>query len=236
MGTTTYLGFINACLKRVRVIQGDAGALTTASGFTDSGRQTQIDLMLQLSNEAFHTLYGMGLYAVEMATATITLITNTREYSLPTDFERVAGRDYGQRVLRAATKQLNLGEYPGGYQQMLVDQGGLASIYQGEPNAWCLSPAATTTIRLDRDPTSDDNGKTYRLSYEKRIGRTTTQATETLPFSDTVADALVPVVAAGWQAEYKKEFDAQKYRQNLARSVSHLTQTQPRYQWGPGLG
>ena len=56
---------INATLKRTRVIQGDAGELATSTvtstatglvatgAFTDSGRQVQIDLAIQLWQEAF---------------------------------------------------------------------------------------------------------------------------------------------------------------------------------------
>ena len=55
-----FIQAMNAALKRVRVIQGDAGDLVTSTvgstatgaiatdAFTDSGRQVQIDLMIQL--------------------------------------------------------------------------------------------------------------------------------------------------------------------------------------------
>ena len=58
----TFLAAINASLKRVRVIQGDAGELATSTvtstatgltatgAFVDSGRQVQIDLMIMMWN------------------------------------------------------------------------------------------------------------------------------------------------------------------------------------------
>lgn len=237
-----FLQAVNASLKRARVIQGDAGELATSTvtstatglvatgAFTDSGRQTQIDLMLQMWNEAIHEVFSVGLFAQEAATATMTLVTAQREYDLPSDFERMAGDDYKSRVLRGATTGFVLPEYPGGYARMLSDQN-FATQWTGEPQAWALSPVGNA-IRLDREPTSDQNGDTYNYLYEKRITFTSTMATETLPFSDTVADALVPVVAEGWNRVYKKEFDVGIFSISIRRAVEHLTQNQRRKRYG----
>ena len=70
----TFLQAVNETLKRVRVIQGDAGELVTSTiastatgavatgAFTDSGRQTEIDLAIQLWQEGLHEIYAMGLF------------------------------------------------------------------------------------------------------------------------------------------------------------------------------
>ena len=51
----TLLDAVNLSLKRVRVIQGDAGVLTT---LTDSARQADIDIMIQAWNEIISDLYN----------------------------------------------------------------------------------------------------------------------------------------------------------------------------------
>lgn len=247
MGTVTFLSAVNASLRRVRVIQGDAGALATSSvtstatgltateAFTDSSRQNEIDIMLQCWNEAIHEVFTLGMISPEVSTATISLVTAQREYTLPSDMEKIAGSEYGYRVFRGATRQHNIAEYPGGYAAMLADQSGLASQWTGEPNYYALSPASVQTVRFDTEPTANENGWRYNLLYEKRFTRSSTMATETLPFSDTVTDALVPVVASTWQLVFKKEpLDSMIFRSSVTRALEHAVQTQRGSGWTLG--
>jgi hypothetical protein len=239
----TFLQAINATLKRTRTIQGDAGELATSTvtstatglvatgAFTDSGRQVQIDLAIQLWQEAEHEIYSMGLSAPEAATATISLVDGTREYDMPSDFERFAGKTGDERVFRGATTGLIVSEYPGGYARMLRDQP-IATDFTGDPNHYAISPVTLGRIRFDREPTSDQDGSSYNVLYEKRLSLTSTMATEALPFSDTVADSLVPVVAEAWQRVMKEEFDSVLFRRSLARSMEYLSQTQRRGRYG----
>ena len=234
--TVTFLNAVNASLKRVRVIEGDAYVLATSTvtstatgltateAFTDASRQNQIDVMLQCWNEAIHGVFTYGGLARECATGSVTLSTSTREYSLPSDFEKMAGN------LRGATTGLVLGPYPGGYAQMLEDQA-RATDWAGDPQAWAISPVAAQ-IRVDREPTSDQNGDVYYFLYDKRVGFTSTMATEALPFSDTVADSLVPVVAEMWSRVYKKETDQFNLQTALTRALEYAGQLQRRPRWG----
>ena len=245
--TVTWLDFVNNSLKRVRVIQGDAGELATSTvtstatgltateAFTDSSRQTQVDLMLQVGNEVIHEMFSMGLLPREAGTATITLTSNTREYALPTDFERFAGKTWEQRVFRGATNGMLVYEYPGGYAQMLADQP-VASDYRGDPSFYAISPTSALMLRFDRDAATGQNGNTYNTLYEKRIGFSSTQATESLPFSDTVADSLVPVAAEEWTRAMRKEADPVRLRQSLGKALSYARMTQPRDRWGTRRG
>lgn len=238
-----FLSAVNASLRRVRVIQGDAGELATstvtstatglvASGaFTDSGRQVQIDLMLQMWQEAAHEIYSLGLFAEEAASATITLASGTREYDMPGNFERMAGKNREQRVFRGATTGLVVREYKDGYAQMLADQT-RASDFTGDPTNFAHSPVTRGRVRFDREPTSAQAGATYNALYERRLALTSTMATETLFFSDTVADSLVPVVAEAWERVMKDEFDTGLFRRSISRAVEHLTQTQPKSRYG----
>ncbi len=237
-----FLQVVNATLKRVRVIQGDAGELATSTvtstatgavatdAFTDSGRQVQIDLVIQVWQEAAHALYDLNLLGDEGASATVNLASGQREYDLPSDFERMAGKSSDERVWRGATTGLILTEYPGGYAKMLRDQP-VASDYIGDPGRWALSPVDRTKVRLDREGVTGATD-TYNFLYEKRLALTATMATDTLPFSDTVADSLVPVVAEGWNRIMKKEFDSGLFRTSVGRAARTMTQNQPRVRYG----
>ena len=68
----TLLNAVNEILKRVGVISGDSGALTT---LTDSARQKPIDVAIQVINEAMDELYSMpGISAPQgQGESTITL-------------------------------------------------------------------------------------------------------------------------------------------------------------------
>jgi len=236
-----FLQAVNETLKRARVIQGDAGVLatdttSTATGatasnpFVDSGRQTEIDLMIQLWQEVTHEVYNMGLFPNIASTATITLAAGQREYTLATDFERIAGDGYNVRGLRGATSGLLAYEYRGGYAAMLRDQV-MATDFIGDPSFWAISPV-NGDIRLDREPTADQAGQTWNVLYEKELRLTSTMATETLPYSDTVAAALVPVVAEGWNRIFKKEFDVNTFRAGLIRALDYMTRIQRRKRYG----
>lgn len=238
----TLLQAVNATLKRVGEIAGDSDELATSTvtstatglvatdAFTDSRRQHKIDLVLQLWNEATHEVYSMGLMAREAASATLTLVDAQREYDLPDDFERMGGMTYQTRALRGATTGLVVREYPGGYAQMLVDQP-TASDYRGDPTYYALSPALAK-IRLNVEPTSDQDGHTYNFLYEKRLSLSSTMATSTLPYSDTVADCLVPVVSESYNRVMKNEYDQGFLVNALTRSLRFLSQSQPKDRYG----
>ena len=243
--TITTLQFINSALKRARIIQGDAGELVTSTvtstatgliatgAFTDSARQGEIDIMIQIMNEALMEVGGMKMVAPYTSTATISLVTAQREYTMPSDFERMAGNTKETIGFRGATRQWTINEYPGGYSQMLFDQAGLASQYQGEPRYFAIVPGTIQTVRFDAEPTSAENGWTYKALYHQRITRSSTMATTAMPFADSVIDALVPVVAEGWKAEWKKEFNEGVFRASLTRAIERATQNTRRSVWGP---
>ena len=240
----TLIQAMNASLRRVGMIQGDVGVLATSTvtststgltateALTVSAHQHKIDVMLQLWNEGFHELQSLGLYPEIAASATITLASDTMTYSLPSDFESIAGRTVEERVLRGATTGLTVPEYPGGYAAMKADRP-VATDYKGDPDYFAISPT-TLQIVLGTEPQDGQASDRYNLLYLKRLSLTSTQATNSLPYSDTVIDALVPVVAEGHNRVFKKEFDQTSFRISLTRAVRFVTRTQARSQWGRG--
>ncbi len=243
---TRYVDWINDALKRVHVIQGDAGVLVTSTvtstatgltatgAFTDSARQVQIDMMLQVSNEVVEEVFGSGLLPKIASTATIALVSAQREYSLPSDFERFAGKTFDTRVINSATSGLSLKEYAGGYMQMLADQP-MATTYTGQPSAYAISPGSDV-IRFDREPATGQSGMSWNFIYEKTIRFTATSEADPLPFSAKVADQLVPVLAEAWNKSNKGQYDVADFRKGIAKAVGLMTHTRPNDRWGPQRG
>jgi hypothetical protein len=235
-----FLTAVNDTLKRVGLIAGDLQNLvtstitSTATGLTateafnsQSQIQHHVDLMVQLWREGVNELFSHGLLAKEAATGSVTLITNQREYALATDFERFAGP---MAAMRAATDVQVLFEYPGGYHQMLIDQP-LATQWTGEPQSFALSPA-DDKVRMDRDPTSAENGSIYYYLYEKTIALTSTMATTALPFSEETYISMVPYIAQWFERARKTDFDEEQFKAGLARAVKAARRLQPNARYG----
>lgn len=237
-----FLQAVNAVLKRVGEIAGDSEELatstvtTTATGlvatdaFRDSRRQHKIDIVIQLWNEAAHEVFRMGVFAQETASATLTTVDAQREYDLPSDFERMAGSSVRTRCLRGATTGTLLFEYPGGYEQMLADQP-MATQYTGDASWWAISPVQSK-IRLSAEPTANTASQNYNYLYHKRVSLSSTMATSTLPFSDSVADSLVPVVVESYERVMKKEFEAGFFTSAINRALEFLSQNERRDRYG----
>lgn len=230
----TFLEAMNSSLRRVGEIAGESQELatstvtTTATGlvatgaFVDSRRQHKIDVMIQLWNEAVHTVYSLKLLPRQAASATMVLVADQRDYDLPDDFERMAGDEYRYRVVRAATQSHVLHEWPGGYAALLA-QRPVATDYLGEPEYFALSPAQSQIV-LDKFPTSAEAGDTYNFLYEKRLALTSTMATETFPFSDTVVEGLFPVVSEAYGRVFKKDYDQDFMIEALTLTFDYMRQ------------
>ena len=228
----TFLDAVNDSLIRARVIKGDTGRLTTTMGTASeifqakSDIQHSVDLQLQMWREVTQELFTMGVIPPVVATATIVLSDGTREYELPSDFERVAGDTHQERMLRGVTTGVVYEEYPGGYLRMLADQPRATDFTSAEAGRWAISPAhaATTMLRMEFETTTST--QSYNLMYEKSIDLTVTMATETMPFTDTVSFAMVPVVAEFYNRTMKGEGDQGIFRSSIARAA-RLTRKQP---------
>lgn len=193
----TLLQAINLVLKRVGTVAGDATALTS---LTDSARQRDIDVCVEVWNEAIRQIYRYGDLPGEMAQGSITLVTGQREYDWASDFEEMAGESESEQVFTCATNNLRLTPYPGGYQAMFNAQPNPA-FWNGVPYRWTDNPV-TKKIRVDYFPTASENGLVYTYNYVKRLNLS--GASDTFPFSDSVVDMLVAPVAEVYRQEVKE--------------------------------
>lgn len=193
----TLLNAINLVFKRVGTVAGDATAITS---LTDSARQRDIDVCIQVWNEAIRAIYDLGQFAGETSQGSITLVTGQREYDWASDFEQIAGDNENEQVFICATNNLRLTPYPGGYQAMFNAQPNPAN-WQGTPYRWADN-TNTKKIRVDYTPTTSENGLVYTYNYTKR--QNLSLAADTFPFSDSVVDQLVSPVSEVYRQEVKE--------------------------------
>lgn len=217
----TLLNAVNEVLKRVGVIAGDAGALTS---LTDGSRQRAIDVAVQAINEANDALYTTSNMEkpTQQSSSTIVLVTDTRAYALANDLERLIF------PLVDRTNTQFIYEYDAGYNGLLLldpeqDDTGL-------PLYAAIRPA-DGYLFLDRAPTSAENGRTYTYQYDKNMGLSAFD--DTVPFSDTVFRALVPCWVQIWKRELRNEFDSDIFNRELGIAASLLTKKQPRTSYNP---
>ena len=214
------LDAVNLTLKRVKIIAGASGALTS---LTDSPRQTMVDTAVQVINESIHELYTETEkpLPLEAVTSNITLVNGTREYTLPTDLEAI------RYPLLDTTHGQYVYEYRGGYEKMRKDQ--------PEPGNWSGIPYFATInptngkLRFERAADAGADGRVYELLYDKRLSLAL--ATDTFPFSDTVVDSLVPCWAEDWNRSQKRSFDEKKRNTAFAQACRYLTQAPLRRKW-----
>lgn len=216
---TTLLTAVNAVLNRT--------SITSASGevasLTNSGKQVYIDTIVQIWNEVTDTACNMmGIPHIgETGTSTITLVTDTREYAIPSDLVQI------RWPLIDYTNGHYIREWPGGYEQMRIDQFTPAE-WTGLPYAAALNPT-TNMLRMDRTPTSAENGNQYNLLYDKDLA--ISADADTIPFNDAVYRALVPVVTEVFERRNRNDFDEQEYRSNLSRALSFMNKQNRRTHW-----
>jgi hypothetical protein len=155
----------------------------------------------------------------DTAEGTITMVTDTREYAVAADFERMAEDRMMQR-----TDGYFLDPYPGGYKAMWRQQF-IPTSYTGRATYWAFNPT-DETIRLDRIPTSEENGDVYTYLYEKTLYYSL--AADVFPFSDTVARNLVPCVKQIWQRQTRDMFDANAFAVAMSQAVQMLANVETR--------
>lgn len=218
----TLLDGVNEVLKRVKIVQGDNGELTT---LTDSARQTYIDSCIQIWNEIIDELYMMASKPKPNQTdeKQITLAANKREYLLNDSLTRL------HWPLRDETNGQFIYEYPGGYMEMRSDQA-FPDNYTGVPSYGAFNPD-NGKLYLDRIPTSSEAGRIYKYTFEKDMELTA--ATDTFPFKNVVFRALVPAAAEKWKYDQHGKGDPFSYRRAVGVASNYLSQNPKRDTWTP---
>lgn len=218
----TLLNGVNDLLKKVQMIAGDSGELST---LTDSARQHWIDLAVMSWNEAVEQLYSLTHIPQpqELGENTIVLVSGDRDYALQTDLVQL------HFPLIDETNGAYILEHPGGYLG-LVNAQLYPNNYTGLPTYGAIRPT-DGQLYLDRIPTSAEVGKTYKYRYDKDVSLSA--AADAFPFTDAVYRALLPVAAELWKLQKEnKSFEGLSVK-SFARAARYLTTTQPRRTWTP---
>jgi hypothetical protein len=222
----TLLDGVNAVLKKVGMIAGDAGTLAS---LTDSGRQVAIDLAVEIIGEGVDELFRATGDAVPLGQGEsfITLATSARSYSLAVDLVRLrwpfVDKTNGTYIL----------EFAGGYNELLVYDP--RQSFTGLPYRACINPV-TDLLYMDRTPTVNENGRVYTYQYDKDL--TLSAATDVLPFNNTVFRAMVPAWTQLWRRDKRgqKDFDPALFATNIGRAARLLNQVEPRKSYSPRRG
>ncbi len=225
MANKTLLDCVNEILRKKGLLAGDAGLL---SSLTDSARQASIDLAIQVVNEAIDEIYSIAGISLpnQMASATITLATSTRDYALATDLVRL----HWPLIDRTNTQYIMA--YANGYEGiLLVDP---QQVFTGLPHFGAIRPT-DSHLFVDRIPTAAENGKVYNYVYDKDT--VLTLSTDNVPFNNTVFRAMVPVWTQMWEREKRTQaFDEATFKASMGRAARLLTQQLPRGSYNPRQG
>ena len=218
------LDAINEVFKRTNNIQGDAAALTS---LTDSARQHEIDVTIQVINEGIDELYSQSHIQMpnQQAESTITLVAGTRSYTLPTNLVSIIF------PLRDKVNTTFIWLYPEGYNGLLdydPDQ-----TFTGLPYWAAISPI-NGQLFMSCTPTANENGRVFTYQYEKDLALAL--ATDTVPFDNTVFRAMVPAWVQLYKREMRNEFDQQLYQMAMGRASRYLSEIQPRQSYSPRGG
>lgn len=215
----TLLDGINDLLDRVGILDAN-GALAS---LTNQGKQLYIDLGIQIWNETVDQVCNlMGeAHPGETGSSSITLLTDTREYDLPSDLIQI------RWPLIDQTNGHYIWEYPGGYEQMRIDQQ-IPDDWDGLPYGGVINPT-TGKLRMDRAPTSAENALVYNMLYDKDL--VMDAAADVFPFSDATYRGVLPVVAEGWERRKRNDFDDTEYRRQLSRALAMANKVNRRTHW-----
>lgn len=217
----TLLDAVNQIFMRVNAISGDAAALTS---LTDSARQHPIDVAIQVVNEGIDALFTASHISLpkSQAESTITLATNTREYNLATDLTTL------YYPFRDVTNSQYIFEFKNGYNNLVLLD--VTQTWTGLPQFGVISPI-TGKLRVDRAPTSVENGRVYTYEYEKDLALSL--ATDNVPFGNACFRAMVPAWVQLYNRGMRNEMDQALYSASLGRASRLVTEIQQRTTYSP---
>jgi len=215
------LDAVNQILLRVNVNAGNASALTS---LTDSSRQHNIDVSVQVINEGMDELYTACNKSLpnEQTEATITLATGLREYALAADLITLMWPFIDR------TNAQYLYEFGEGYNRLLFLDPQQTSV--GLPIWGVISPI-NGKLRVDRACDAASNGRVYTYEYEKNLALV--NATDPVPFTDATFRAMVPAWVQLYKREMRNEFDQALFAQSIGRASRLVTEQKARTDYDP---
>ena len=210
--TTTLLSAVNDLLRDVGELSSVSPDLTT---LTDSARQIQIDKAVKIWQQSIELLQGWADLPQDVGSATISLVTDTREYSLDSSFQGFVGDADGKVYMVCASPSYRVAEYPGGYVQMFRDQPD-PSLYTGQSTYFAYNPV-TSKVRFDRTPTSAENGHTLTYLFDKALSFSA--ASDTLPIPDGAVRMLLITAGELYRLKTEEKLTGQVWKLGLTEAI-----------------
>ena len=207
----TLLDAVNAIGSRAKFL--DTGGKLTQ--LEDSARQLYIDVAIQCWNEAIVELYDAAREPMptELASGVFQLVNGSRVVSLPTALVKL----HFPIIQQSDGYQIFEADY------LAIQRAQLTPLtFTGRPNYAAIDPT-NGSLYLDRTPTSAEAGEVYSYWYDKDV--LLSDATDTMPFNDTVYQMLIPAVTEKWKIEFNKEFTDGLWAKQMGLAARHLSRT-----------
>lgn len=216
---------VNQVLTKVGVLDSNSGLL---ANLVNSGKQTFIDLAVQVLNETVDEIYSLldKPKPTQLAESTITLVADDRDYVLATDLVMLLP-DFG--LISESDSHVIFILKDDGYRQIIL--GDLEQDDTGLPTTAAIRPT-DGQLFMDRTPTSAQAGRIYRYRYTKELELVA--ATDEFPFGNTVFRAVVPAAAEMWKRERHKDFSQGLVKLSLGRAARLISKQPARDSWMPG--
>ena len=226
MANKSLLNGVNEVLKKVGIIEGDTGLLTS---LTDSARQPFIDTAKQSLNEVVDQLYSEfgEPKPQQLAENTITLVTADQDYALQGDLVTLLPEF--ALVDETNNHVIAILDDDDAYRNLIV--GDLDQDDTGLPSAAAIRPT-DGQLWMDRAPTSAENGRIYKYRYNKELELVV--AADTFPFGNTVFRAMVPAAAELWKLHRHQEFSQGLFDASMGRAARAVRGLPMRDSWQPG--
>ena len=169
----TFLNGVNRLLRTNSIIKGDDDDITT---FDDSQHAAFIELaQIAIQNE-LNGLVAEEMIPYEKTSATISMVTSQRTYTLASDFVRFFGT---RPSFYDSTDNIRRYELRGGEDQ-LRDADLKYATNEGNPWAWYWDSTTTKKVGFYNVPDSTYSGRSFTYDYEKSVS--VTNSSDTLPF------------------------------------------------------
>ena len=213
-------------INKVLVRTGTVKSTNQLTTLTDSANQMFIDTAKDNWNEVIDELYSLTTKPRpnSIKNSTVTLLEGVREYSLRSHLVTLRF-DY-HLIDETNNHTITLVE---DFHAQLVF-GDIEQDDTGLPHMATLNPE-NGRLLFDRSPTASDAGKIYKYRYETDLELV--DATDEMPFSETVSRALVPAVAERWKFEHQKTGSQEIFDKAMAQAARRLRQAPARSSWLP---
>lgn len=182
-----FITAVNRILRVNGLIRGDTDTLVT---FNDQSHNSSSSLAQIAIQDEISELTGKGLIPAQFSSNTITLVTGTRTYTLPSDYIKLVG---DPPFFLDTTQNIQIYEYPGGENQLRID------IYDyrtqsGNPVYFYFETSSAAKVSFFQVPDAGANGRAF--TYDYYASENVSASTDPLPL-DTVDQQYAFCAMAG---------------------------------------